>query len=302
MKAEGDEALAVFAAERDHLFAIAYRMLGSVQDAEDVLQEAFVRLHRTGLATIESPGAWLTTVVTRLALSQLQSARRTRETYVGPWLPEPLLTTDATAARDPAEMADSLSIAFLTLLERLTPRERAVFLLRDVFGYEYREIARMVELGEANCRQILHRARTRLREDRQRFTADPKTHRALLEGFVRAVSQGDVDGVVALLARDAVLWADGGGRVRLAARRPVRGAEAVARFLVSVSRKAEAFGLRGDLSRPTVVNGRVAMLTTVGGDPLRLLSIDVQEGRIAGVYVVANPDKLRALARSLRPK
>lgn len=294
-----DDALELFTAQRDHLFAIAYRMLGSVQDAEDLLQEAFLRWHRTPVETIESPAAWLTTVVTRLALNQLQSARATRETYVGPWLPEPL-PADTAEPRDPAELSDSLSIAFLTLLERLTPRERAVFLLRDVFDYEYEEIARMLELSEANCRQIFHRAKTRLQEDRQRFPADPDTHKALLEGFVRAINQGDVDGVVALLTRDAVLWADGGGRVPLAARRPVRGAEAIARFIVGVVRKLDDYGLRGDLSRLTVVNGRLALLTTAHGEPLRVVSIDVREGHIAGVYVVANPDKLRPLARSLR--
>jgi RNA polymerase sigma-70 factor, ECF subfamily len=288
------DALDVFTHERERLFALAYRMLGSVQDAEDVMQETFLRWHRTPIETIESPPAWLTTVVTRIALNQLQSARVAREAYVGPWLPEPILTDDASSPSDQAELSDSLSIAFLTVLERLSPRERAVFLLRDVFGYEYDEIARMVELSESNCRQILHRAKRRLDQRRTRFPADHETHRQLLESFVHAVNGGDVDGVVKLLARDAVLWADGGGRVRAAALRPVRGAQSVAKFLVGVRRK---FGL-GEVTM-RVVNGRLSLIASVDGVLQRVVSIEVAAGLIAGVYVVANPDKLRSVSRAL---
>lgn len=286
-------ALDLFTAERDRLFALAYRMLGSVQDAEDILQDAFLRWHKTPVETIESPGAWLTTVVTRLALNQLQSARVTRETYVGPWLPEPLLGDEPHASQDPAELSDSLSIAFLAMLERLSPRERAVFLLRDIFGYEYDEVARMVELSEANCRQIFHRAKRRLDQRRRRFPANTATHQALLESFSTAIQSGDVDGLVKLLTHDAVLWADGGGRVRAAARRPVRGAQAIARFLVGVRRK---FGT--DELTMRVVNGRVALVALADGAPLRVVSIDISRERIAGVYVVANPEKLRPMART----
>lgn len=293
LNADQDRSLRLFSAERERLFAIAYRMLGSVEDAEDIVQEAFLRWHATPIATIVTPAAWLTTVVTRLALKQLQSARATRESYVGPWLPEPLLdTTQATS--DAAELSDSLSIAFLTVLERLSPRERAVFLLRDVFEYEYGEIADMVELTEANCRQVFHRARHRLADRKQRFAADGRTHRALLESFAKAISDGDVDGVVRMLARDAVLWADGGGRVRAAATRPVRGAESVARFLVGVRQK---FGVGAVLMQ--VVNGRAALIAMADGVPLRVVWIDVAGDAIAGIYVIANPEKLRPLARSL---
>jgi RNA polymerase sigma-70 factor, ECF subfamily len=261
------DALGVFTYERDRLFAIAYRMLGSVEDAEDVLQEAFLRWHRTPIDTVDSPPAWLTTVVTRIALNQLQSARVTREAYVGPWLPEPILTDAAASPSDQAELSDSLSIALLTVLERLSPRERAVFLLRDVFSYEYDEIARIVELTETNCRQVFHRAKARLGDRKPRFAANGETHRQLLEHFARAVTEGDVDGVVALLARDAVLWADSGGRVRAAAMR--------------------------------IVNGRLALIATDGNALQRVVAIDAAGGRIAGIYVMANPDKLRSLARSL---
>jgi RNA polymerase sigma-70 factor (ECF subfamily) len=292
--AEADRALSVFQSERERLFALAYRMLGSVEDAEDILQEAFLRWHRTTIDDVDSPSAWLTTVVTRLALNQLQSARSTREAYIGPWLPEPLLISSSASPSDRAELADSLSIAFLTVLERLTPRERAVFLLRDVFGYEYDEIARIVDLTETNCRQVFHRAKARLGDRKARFAANDETHRQLLEHFARAVTEGDVDGVVALLARDAVLWADGGGRVRAAARRAIRGAESVAKFLVGVRRK-----IGGGEVEMRIVNGQLALIATAGSTPQRVVAIDAIGGRIAGIYVMANPDKLRSLARSL---
>ena len=293
--AESTRAIDPFVAERGRLFALAYRMLGSVEDAEDILQEAFLRWHGTDTAAIETPGAWLTTVVTRLALNHLESARVKRESYIGPGLPEPLLDDGHALASDRAELSDSLSIAFLTILERLTPRERAVFLLRDVFDYEYAEIAKMVDLTEANCRQVFHRAKQRLEERKRRFRTDTATHRELLESFARAIENGDVDGVVTLLTRDAVLWADGGGQVRAAALRPVRGAESVARFLVGVRRK---FGTNDVITR--VVNGRVALVAFVDGVPRRVVSIDVLGHRIAGIYVVANPEKLRPLGRALR--
>jgi len=292
--AERPRAVETFAAERERLFALAYRMLGSVEDAEDILQEAFLRWHNSDVGAIETPAAWLTTVVTRLALNHLESARVKRESYVGPWLPEPLLDESHPLASDHAELSDSLSIAFLTILERLTPRERAVFLLREVFDYEYAEIAKMVDLTEANCRQIFHRAAQRLRERKRRFPTDAATHEELLQSFARAIEIGDVDGVVKLLTRDAVLWTDGGGQVRAAALRPVRGAHAVARFVVGVRRK---FGTNNVITH--VVNGRVALVAFVGGIPRRVVSIDVSQHRIAGIYVVANPEKLRPLARSL---
>jgi RNA polymerase sigma-70 factor, ECF subfamily len=285
-------ALALFTAQRERLFSIAYRMLGSVEDAEDLVQETFIRWARVDHDTIESAAAWLTTVVTRLALNELQSARKTREAYIGPWLPEPLLTAEEPSPSDRAEIADSLSIAFLAVLERLTPRERAVFLLRDVFAYEYEEISRMLELSEANCRQILRRARARVEAKAPRFHVDRPTHARLLESFVSAVTSGDVDGVVQLLAGDAVLWADGGGQVRAAALRPIRGALRVARFLVGVTSKVP----RDELVIATrMVNTFPALVASVGGVAQRVVSIDVRNGRIVGVYAMANPAKLNGM-------
>ncbi len=286
-------ALELFASERQRLFALAYRMLGSVEDAEDTLQEVFLRWHSVDSSAIETPAAWLTTVVTRLALNQLESARVKRAAYIGPWLPEPLLEDNTRSASDAVEMSDSLSIAFLTVLERLSPRERAVFLLRDVFEYEYAEIATIVELTASNCRQVFHRAKRRLAERKRRFPTDVATHRELLGTFARAVELGDIEGVVQLLKRDAVLWADGGGLVRGAALRPVRGAQAVARFIVGVRQK---FGTSDVITR--VVNGRLALVALVDGVPRRVVSIEVAGRRIAGVYVVANPGKLHALVRA----
>lgn len=288
----------LFAAERPRLVSLAYRMLGAIDDAEDVVQEAFFRLHKARTLNgegIESPAAWLTTVVTRIALDHLRSARETRESYVGPWLPEPILGDEHLSPSDGAELSDSLSIAFLMVLERLTPRERAVFILRDVFGYEYAEVGRMLELTESNCRQVFHRARRRLHDRKRRYTGDPATHRALLAHFAEAVGSGDVDAIVTLLARDAVLWADGGGRVRAAARRPIRGADAIARFVVGIARK---FGVvKPDIE---VINGGPALVTFADGGLRRVVSVDVSRGRITGIYIIANPDKLRPLARALR--
>lgn len=251
-----------------------------------------MRWERVDPDQIDSPGAWLTTVVTRLALNELQSARKTREAYVGPWLPEPILTSQDPSPSDRAEVADSLSIAFLALLERLTPRERAVFLLHDAFAYEYDEIAHMLDLSEANCRQIFHRARDRIASKATRFRPDRGTHARLLETFVRAVTSGDVDAVVALLAEDAVLWADGGGRVRAAALRPLRGALRVARFVVGVAAKEP----RDEIVMTTrMVNTFPASVASIHGVTQRVICIDVRDGRIAGVYVIANPDKLKGM-------
>ena len=201
------------------LFAIAYRMLGSVTDAEDLVQEAYLRWEDATETDVRSPRAYLTTIVTRLAINQLRAARTKRETYVGPWLPEPLVTEDAP---DTVELAESLSMAFLVLLERLAPVERAAFLLHEVFDFEYAEIARVLDKTEANCRQLVARARKRVGSPEARFEADPAQARRLVEKFTEASFAGDMDGLVALLAEDITIWGDGGGKVP--GRRPQAGA------------------------------------------------------------------------------
>jgi RNA polymerase sigma-70 factor (ECF subfamily) len=242
---------------RRHGFGVAYRMLGSVSEAEDVAQEALLRLTSQENA-IDEPAAWVTTVATRLSINVLRSARARREAYVGPWLPEPLLEDPAPSPASRAELADSLSLAVLVLLERLTPVERAAYLLREVFGYEYAEIADIIERTEVNSRQLVTRARKHLEAERPRFDADEAARDALLERFLAAAEEGDVQALEELLAKDAVLYTDGGGKV-LASPEPLVGAELVARFMAHVARVRRGFGKFE------------ARLVKVNGQPGRLL-------------------------------
>ena len=218
---------------RRHGFGVAYRMLGSVSEAEDVAQEALLRLTRQE-GPIDEPAAWMTTVVTRLSINVLRSARARRESYVGPWLPEPLVEDPAPGPASRAELADSLSLALLVLLERLTPLERAAYLLREVFGYEYAEIADIIEQTEVNSRQLVTRARKHLEASRPRFDADEAARDALLERFLAAAEEGDLEALEELLAKDAVLYADSGGKAR-APQEPLFGAALIARFMAAVA-------------------------------------------------------------------
>jgi RNA polymerase sigma-70 factor (ECF subfamily) len=285
----------LFEEQRPRLFAIAYRMLGIVEDAEDMVQDTFLRWQTASHDEIRTPAAWLSTVVTRLALNHLQSSRTRREEYIGPWLPEPL-PTDHVGADERLELADSLSMAFLTVMERLNPRERAVFVLRDVFDYEYVEIARMLGLTVGNCRQLFHRAKVRLGQNLRRYRPDRTLHTRLLAEFAHAVRHGDIDRVVQLLAADAILYVDSGGVVRAAARRPVHGALAIAKFLAGVTRKVGPADLR---SRILDINGEPALVTSVDNAPRQVLTIVVSQGRICGINVVANPEKLRQVGLRL---
>jgi RNA polymerase sigma-70 factor (ECF subfamily) len=282
----------VFASARPMLFSIAYRMLGSVMDAEDLVQDAYLRWENAPETEVRSPRAYLTTIVTRRAINQLRAARTKRETYVGPWLPEPLVTEDTP---DPAELAESLSMAFLVLLERLSPTERAVFLLHEVFDFDYTEIARMVDKTEANCRQLLARARKRIGASRARFEADPAQARQLTQRFTEASLAGDMDGLLALLAEDITLWADGGGKAPGAALKPVRGPTPVARFVLGVMRR---FVPAETTVRPVEINGQPGFIAYVSGRALSALIFDLRDGRIHNIYVIANPDKLQALPAS----
>jgi RNA polymerase sigma-70 factor, ECF subfamily len=218
---------------RRHGFGVAYRMLGSVSEAEDVAQEALVRLTRQE-GPIDEPAAWMTTVATRLSINVLKSARARRESYVGPWLPEPLVEDPAPGPASRAELADSLSLALLVLLERLTPVERAAYLLREVFGYEYAEISDVIERTEVNSRQLVTRARKHLEANRPRFDADEAARDALLERFLAAAEDGDLEALEQLLAKDAVLYADSGGKA-MAPREPLFGATLIARFMAAVA-------------------------------------------------------------------
>jgi RNA polymerase sigma-70 factor (ECF subfamily) len=279
----------VFASARPMLFSVAYRMLGSVMDAEDLVQEAYLRWQEAKETEIRSPQAYLTTIVTRLAINHLRSARTKRETYVGPWLPEPLVTEEPP---DTVELAESLSMAFLVLLERLGPVERAAFLLHEVFDFEYAEIARVLGKTEANCRQLVARARKRVGSPQARFETDPAQAKRLVEKFTEVSFAGDMEGLVALLAEDITLWGDGGGKVPGAALKPVHGASSVARFALGVM---ERLVPRETVVRPAEINGQPGFIAYVSGRPLSALIFDIRDGRIRTIYAVGNPDKLQSL-------
>ena len=280
---------------RPRAFAIAYRMLGSVAQAEDVVQEGLIRLNEvldSGEA-VSSPPAYLATVVTRLSIDELRSARARRETYVGEWLPEPLLTSDEADPAREAELSDSLSFAFLRLLESLTPEQRAAFLLHDVFDYPYAEIAEIVGRSEPSARQLAARARARIEEGRPRFEVSREESDALAARFFAAAQEGDVKGLEEMLAADVELHGDGGGKVPALAR-PIFGRERTARTLVAWFRVAERVG--GISFDPTWVNGRPGAITRDrDGRIVNVLSLDLAEGQIQAISSVVNPDKLHHL-------
>ncbi len=278
---------------REELFAIAYRMLGSASEAEDVLQDAYLRWRRQTEATIQKPKAYLTTLVTRLCIDFLTSARRRREQYVGPWLPEPLVVDESDPLQG-AEMADSLTLAFLVLLEELTPPERAAFLLREVFEYEYGEISEVLTRSEESCRQLVSRARAHVAGRRRRFDADRTHVRELTTRFIGACASGSVEDLMSLLAPDVVVWTDGGGKAK-AAPRPVIGAHRASRFLVGISRDVSVDASVRQLS----LNGQPGIVISRGTKVLEAVVLDVEGGKICGVRVVANPDKLGAVERAV---
>jgi RNA polymerase sigma-70 factor (ECF subfamily) len=282
--AEADAA--VFEEWRSLLFGIAYRMLGSAADAEDVLQEAAIRWMRRGDEAIESPRAYLVTIVTRLCLDQLNSARARRETYTGPWLPEPVIVDESAAA----EQADSLSLAFLVLLEELTPPERAAYLLHDIFGYSFEEVANSLGKSPAACRQLGARARRHVEERRQRFDADLRHGRELTDRFLTACATGDLEGLLSMLSEDVVLWSDGGGKVR-AALRPIIGPHRSSRFLINVSKRG---GFED--ARPVLLNGQPSTVFVTEGRVSGALLLDIVDGEIVGIRAVTNPDKLERLS------
>jgi len=289
----------IFNADRPRLFSIAYRMLGSASDAEDVLQDAWVRYAAADASTIRSPQAFATTIVTRLCLDRLKSARATREQYVGPWLPEPVLTREMDSPEATLERAESVTLAFLVLLEKLSPEERAVFLLKDVFDYDHAEIGEILGISSANSRQLLHRARTALAQGRPRRAGTPESRRTMAERFAQAFATGDAVALAGMLADDAGMWSDGGGKAT-AARRPVLGREAIVNFLVGIHRIGEASGLLRDSSLVIEdVNSEPALILRVAGRLESIFVLSVDDEVIAGIRVVRNPDKLVRIDRSL---
>jgi RNA polymerase sigma-70 factor, ECF subfamily len=280
-----------FETYRPYLFAIAYRMLGSAMDAEDLVQETYLRSQAALPESLHSLKAYLTTILVRLCRDQLQLARRKREQYAGPWLPEPILTEEMTFAADPRERVEkeeSISLAFLILLEQLQPFERAVFLLREVFEYEFAEIAGMLEKSEGACRRSFSRAKQHLQAQRPRFQPAKETHQQLLNSFLQAVTTGETTALTNLLAEQVTFWADGGGKVKGAPTRPLSGRIAVVRFFLGTQH------LWPQNARPELgeVNGQPALIVRTGEKAFSVLVLDVEHGQIQRIWVIANPDKL----------
>ncbi|MFH8771242.1 RNA polymerase sigma-70 factor [Streptomyces sp. NPDC017958] len=274
------------------LFATAYRMLGSVADAEDVLQDAWLNWNAADRSAVRNPRAYLVRTVTNLSVTRLTSARATREQYVGPWLPEPLLTSPDAA--EETELADSVSTAVLVILETLAPVERAVFVLREVFGYSHAEIADILDRPEPTVRQIAHRARNHVQSRRPRYDTDPDRRARITTRFIEACAGGDLNAVMELLAPDVTCWSDGGGKVT-AARRPLHGPDHVARWILGVLAKPQSAGVT---FRQAVVNGELGILFTAGEVPVAALTYDLSEDGIRNLRLQVNPEKLTGLRPS----
>jgi len=280
-----------FETYRPYLFAVAYRLLGSAMDAEDMVQETYLRSRATPPESIHSLKAYLTTILVRLCMDQLQLARRTREVYVGPWLPEPILTEELEDPANPekrVEMEESISLAFLVLLEQLQPFERAVFLLHEVFEYSFAETAAMLGKSEVACRSSFSRAKHHLQAHRPRFHPAPDQHRQLLASFLAAVQGGDMTTLTELLSEEVILWTDGGGRTRTAALRPIYGREAVVR----ISLKTRRFWPQNIRFEIREVNGESALVGRALGRAWTVLAVEVEHDEIQAIRIIANPDKL----------
>ncbi|MFF8935330.1 RNA polymerase sigma-70 factor [Streptomyces paradoxus] len=284
----------VFEAHRPVLLGVAYRMLGRVADAEDVVQEAWLRWSGSDRADVREPRGYLVRITTRLAIDRLRQIKARGETYVGPWLPEPYVTDFGDTVPDTAEravLADSVSLAVLVVLESLSPLERAVFVLREAFGFPYADIAAMLDRGEPAVRQLAGRARKHVEERRPRYEVDPARRRDLTERFLAAAADGDLEGLMALLAPEVRLVGDSGGKSR-APLRVLRTADKVGRFLIGAAQKS----LPGLTVRFLEVNGGPGVLILSDGKPDAVFQLDVADGRVQSVYVIRNPDKLRSLA------
>ena len=278
----------IFARYRPKLQAIAYRMLGSIGDAEDMVQEAFIKWQQVSVPEIQSPQAYLTTIVTRLCIDHLRSAKVRREQYVGVWLPEPIVSDKFNRPSELVELADSLAMAFLVMLERLSPIERAVLLLREVFEYDYDEISQIVRKNSANCRQILRRAKQRIGSEGSRFSTSLQQQERLTRKFIEACELGDLPGLIDLLATDITLYSDGGGQVK-ALLKPIQGKIKVARFLIALRRSKLVPNYDSELVE---VNGQVGITQSLEGSIQSVVTFDFVNNRIGSIYFVRNPDKL----------
>ena len=289
-----------FEACRDLLLSVAYRMLGTVADAEDIVQDAWLRWSGADRTNLTDPKAYLVRVVTNTAIDRLRSAQVRRESYVGPWLPEPVLTAPDVA--EDIELAESVSLAMLIVLETLSPLERAVFVLREVFGFSHAEVAGTLERSEESVRQVAHRARRHVADRRTRFSADRAEQRRVTEEFLSAAIGGNLESLLAVLAPDVILVSDGGGK-RSAARRPLQGASAVARFLIGITHHPYDGVAAADMSVEVAdVNGVTGVVISGGGKVLTAMAAGIVDGRVQALHLVANPDKLRTVSeRRLMP-
>jgi RNA polymerase sigma-70 factor, ECF subfamily len=279
---------------RPLLFAIAYRMLGTVTDAEDMVQETFLRWQQTANETVRSAKTYLATITTRLCIDHLRSARVRREQYVGTWLPEPMLTQQSDNSTDLMELADSLSMAFLAVLERLSPIERAVFLLRDVFEYDYDEISPIVGKSPSNCRQIFRRAKQHIADQRPRFPVSQTQQQEITAQFLDASTKGDLQDLLLLLAKDVTFLSDGGGQV-VAALKPIHGAGKVARMLLAIRRK----WLANAVSRLAQINGQPGIIQYLHGNIHSAIALEIVDGYIQTIYSVRNPEKLLQICQEI---
>lgn len=290
-----------FELHRQKLFGVAYRMLGSASEAEDVVQDAWLRYDAVAKDSIRSPEAFLTTIVTRLCLDRLKSARATRQEYVGPWLPEPLLTDGRAGPEQSAALAESVSLAFMVLLETLTPEERATFLLREIFEYDYESIAEILKTTPANCRQLFHRAKVHLQDRKPRFREDARRKHELVGRFLAALRDGDAAGFTSVLTADVALWSDGGGKV-LAARRPIFGRDHVIQLMIGIRRTASSMGY--DLAQLAMqivdVNGEPALALRLAGRVDSIYTFEFAADGITALRIIRNPDKLRYIAQQLQ--
>ena len=291
--------LEFFDQHRPLLFSIAYRMLGSASDAEDVVQDAWMRYSSADPESIRSPRSFATTIVTRLCLDRLKSARAMREEYIGPWLPEPVLTADTAAPDELAQRAESVTLAFLVLLETLSPEERAVFILKEACDCSHGEIAETLGITVESSRQLLHRARTRVAAGKSSLTGTTSSRRAVASRFAHALLSGDDAGLRTMLTADVGLWSDGGGKA-FAARRPLIGREAVVRFLIGLHRTAfSRLGAIGSVEM-TEVNQEPAFLMRVGADLDSVYVVSIEANAVAGLRIIRNPDKLAFLETQLK--
>lgn len=275
---------------RSLLFAIAYRMLGTVMDAEDMVQDTFLKWQTVSKSQVRSAKSYLTTIITRLCIDRLRSAQVQREQYIGPWLPEPIVTDLSADPNHRVELADSLTMAFLVMLERLSPIERAVFLLREIFDYDYDEIAPIVEKSTVNCRQIARRARQQVTKPRSRFSASPEQHQQLTLKFMQACQQGEMEDLLHCLADDITLWSDGGGQVT-AALKPIQGSVKVSGFLRAIYRYQRKLGFIPDLEL-VQVNGQTGIQFSIAGQVETIAVLETTEQQIISIFFIRNPQKL----------